>query len=78
MSPQVGDNIKWTHPETREVYYFAVAGVESFGCQHTITLKDGRKFEVWDHEIGQPDEVEIYEDQINPKDFETVAARMML
>lgn len=77
MSLKAGDNIKWTHPETGEVYYFYVAALESFRGQHTITLKDGRKFDVWEHEVGDT-EIEISNDQINPTDFETKFGALML
>ena len=67
MSLKAGDSVKWIHPENGEEYYFHVVDVESWGCQHRITLKDGTRVDIWDHEIAPDKPVEIHEDQINPE-----------
>lgn len=71
---EAGTTIKWTHPDSGEIYFFPVKEAEHHGNGHwTITLKDDRQIEIWEYELCSDDPVEITESQINsdPEDIET-------
>lgn len=68
MTIEVGTTIKWIHPDNGEEYFLPVEEASHHGGGNwTITLKDGRDFELWEYEVCSGEPFEILPEQINPE-----------
>lgn len=66
MTLHPGDNITWTNPDDGEIHDITIQAVECFGNIYTITTVKGEIFDAWGHEINNPKELVIDDEQINP------------